>query len=281
MIDARAFGADVAAMVKDYVEPLVAANDRLREDNAALIKRLEAVEARPVHDLSEIKAMIAAIDIPEVPELPDIGAMIADAVVQGERGEKGEKGDTGVGVAGAVIDREGNLVLTLSDGKAVNLGAVVGKDGEPGRDGVDGAPGRDGVDGAAGRDGIDGKDGEPGRDGLDGKDGEAGRDGIDGIDGKDGLGFDDMSVDYDGERGLMLKWSRGERTIECPVKLPLPIYRGVFASGDTYEKGDCVTWGGSIWIAQEDEPSGSPSEASKSWKLAVKRGRNGKEPVSK
>lgn len=43
----------------------------------------------------------------------------------------------GVGLAGAVIDRDGQLVLTLSDGKTVNLGLIVGKDGEQGPKGFD------------------------------------------------------------------------------------------------------------------------------------------------
>lgn len=43
----------------------------------------------------------------------------------------------GVGVAGAVIDRDGHLILTLSDGKTVELGLVVGKDGDPGPKGFD------------------------------------------------------------------------------------------------------------------------------------------------
>jgi hypothetical protein len=59
----------------------------------------------------------------------------------GERGEPGEKGDPGrdgVGLSGALIDRDDNLVLTLTDGKTVSLGVVVGKDGAPGKDGADG-----------------------------------------------------------------------------------------------------------------------------------------------
>lgn len=42
-----------------------------------------------------------------------------------------------VSAAGAVIDRGGNLVLTMSDGSTKDLGLVVGKDGEPGRNGFD------------------------------------------------------------------------------------------------------------------------------------------------
>jgi hypothetical protein len=48
--------------------------------------------------------------------------------------ELGERKD----VAGLVINRDGNLVLTMSDGAVKDLGPVVGKDGNPGKDGVDG-----------------------------------------------------------------------------------------------------------------------------------------------
>jgi hypothetical protein len=45
----------------------------------------------------------------------------------------------GVGLAGALIDREGNLVITLTDGSQKELGIVVGKDG---KDGKNGEPGK-------------------------------------------------------------------------------------------------------------------------------------------
>lgn len=54
---------------------------------------------------------------------------------------KAVDGKDGVGVAGAVIDRAGQLVLTLSDGGVRPIGQVVGEDGAPGKDG---APGVDG-----------------------------------------------------------------------------------------------------------------------------------------
>lgn len=65
----------------------------------------------------------------------------------GERGPQGEKGDPGsagvdgkdgVGLADALIDRDGGLVLTMTDGRAKALGRVVGKDGAAGADGRDG-----------------------------------------------------------------------------------------------------------------------------------------------
>lgn len=59
---------------------------------------------------------------------------------QGEPGEsiKGEPGADGVGLASAMIDRGGQLVVTKTNGESITLGAVVGKDGEPGKDGADG-----------------------------------------------------------------------------------------------------------------------------------------------
>jgi hypothetical protein len=47
-------------------------------------------------------------------------------------------GKDGVGIAGAVVNRSGELVVTTSDGRAHNLGMVVGKDGEKGEPGADG-----------------------------------------------------------------------------------------------------------------------------------------------
>lgn len=74
----------------------------------------------------------------------------------GERGEKGEAGENGrdgadgingkdgVGMSSMLIDREGNLIATMTDGSIRGLGVVIGKDGLPGKDGTDGKDGRDG-----------------------------------------------------------------------------------------------------------------------------------------
>ncbi len=70
----------------------------------------------------------------------------ANPIQHGKDGEKGERGDSikgdpgadGIGLAGAMIDRDGSLVVTKSNGDTVTLGQVIGKDGAPGKDGVDG-----------------------------------------------------------------------------------------------------------------------------------------------
>ncbi len=107
--------------------------------------------------------------------------------------------------------------------------------------------------------------------------------GDDGKPGADGLGFDDLSVEYDGEKTVTLKFVRGEQSKEFPLVLPVVIDRGVFSEGKTYEPGDGVTWGGSFWIAQETTTE--KPDSAKGWRLAVKKGRDGKdgkiEPAAK
>jgi len=168
----------------------------------------------------------------------------------GERGLPGEKGldgKDGVGLAGATINRDGSLVLTTSDGRAHELGPVIGKDG------------RDGVDGLEGKSGLNGADGKPGRDGI------------------DGLGFDDLDLIYDGAKGFTFKWSRGDKVVERHFTIPVVAYRGTFKSGDEYTPGDMVTWGGSVWHCDEPTTAKPDSLDQKSWTLAVKRGQNGKD----
>lgn len=154
----------------------------------------------------------------------------------GASGEKGADGADGVGLAGAVIDRSGDLVVTLTNGEHKNLGPVLGKDGANGRDG---APGEAGVDG---RDGID------------------------------GLGFDDFDL-IETDKGLVLRFARGAMVKE--FSLPVVIDRGVWQPGE-YAKGSGVSWGGSWWIAQKDTEA-KPDTPDSGWRLAVKRGRDGKD----
>jgi hypothetical protein len=128
-----------------------------------------------------------------------------------------------------------------------------------------------------GKDGLDGKDGAPGRDGMPGVPGLQGEKGLDGRDGVDGLGFDDMTIEHDGERTVLIKAKRGDRAKTLgAVTFPVQIYRGVYTEGKSYERGDSVTWAGSMWVAHEDT-SAKPGEGSKSWQLCVKKGRDGRD----
>lgn len=64
-------------------------------------------------------------------------------------------------------------------------------------------------------------------------------------------------------------------------------YRGVWEDGQEYTKGDFVTWGGAMWCCQKThrgvKPVGDENDpaahdtSSRVWKLAVRRGREGKQ----
>lgn len=170
------------------------------------------------------------------------------AALEGRKMEKGERGVDGVGVSDIIRDADGTLIAVLSDGRTKAIGNIAVKDG---------APGADGTPGVDGKSGVDGKDGQ------------------DGTNGVDGLGFDDLSVVHDGERGFTFRFARGEHVKEFTFALPVVIDRGVYSTEKDYAPGDGVSFGGSFWIAQnqtKDRP-----ETSKSWRLAVKRGRDGKD----
>ena len=155
--------------------------------------------------------------------------------------------------------------------------------------------------------------GEPGEKGLDGKDGADGKDGvapspedvaacferrfseflmsadrrvyemadkaIDRMprakDGRDGIGWDSMSVEFDGERTVTLVFDKGDEQFTYPVTFPVVLDKGFWKDGMAVEKGDGVTYGGSYWIAQKATES-KPEVGSEDWRLAVKKGRDGK-----
>jgi integrin beta 3 len=144
--------------------------------------------------------------------------------------------------------------------------------GKDGADGLAGKDGRDGIDGKEGPEGKRGRDGLPGVPGRDGEKGANGLDGRDGLNGKDGLGFDELAIDFDPIGRPILKFSRGEDVKSFVIG---GAYHGIWTEGVTYLRGDSVTWGGSVFIAQS-ETTAKP-ETSKDWRLAIKRGRDGKD----
>ncbi|WP_205910137.1 hypothetical protein [Rhizobium rhizophilum] len=173
--DGKAFGAEIVGVVKGYLEkemaPLRSRIDALEKHFEAIPAPVDLSG-----DLEALKAALEGIVIPEIPqlpELPDFPAMIGEAVKAAvsvipvpqngksvpvedlapiiasevERrvselpvakdGKDGIDGKDGVGLAGALIDRNGELVVTLTDGATKSLGTVVGRDGE-GKPGLDG-----------------------------------------------------------------------------------------------------------------------------------------------
>jgi hypothetical protein len=201
----------------------------------------------------------------------------------GERGEKGDPGDRGdpgpQGEKGAPGDR-----------------GEPGEKGDPGEKGGKGPRGEKGIDG---RDGRDGKDGEHGRDALEidilpsideaksyGKGTFASHRGglwravrkTGGMDGWVCLveGFPEIQVTQLDVRTFEVECIGCNGTVyKSQFSIPALIDAGVYSASKEYSAGDGVTYGGSWWIAQEqtDEKPGT----GKGWRLAVKKGRDGRD----
>lgn len=131
MTDLVEFGKQMGILIREAVEPL---QNRIKELEAAL-------EASEKLEISEVVAQVLGTD--ELKALVDLQA--AESVVNYftenpvQHGKDGTNGADGVGLAGAVIDRDGELVLTNTKGDAFRLGKVIGSDGQKGLDGKDGA----------------------------------------------------------------------------------------------------------------------------------------------
>jgi len=97
--------------------------------------------------------------------------------IKGDTGLQGAQGNTGRGVAATVIDSDGNLQISLTDGSIVTAGHVVGPQGIQGAQGV---PGIAGLKGDTGLQGLPGAAGSPGVQGVPGADGAQGSTGATG-----------------------------------------------------------------------------------------------------
>lgn len=151
---------EVARQIADLPPPAAPAEPDLEAVAADVTRRLEGAIK------TEIATTVAAL--PQAPKAEDVAALVkmptaeevAALVPPAEPGAPGLDGSSvsvddvrplieeavakavaeipapkdGVGLAGALIDRVGNLVLTLTDGATKSLGLVIGKDGAPGRD---------------------------------------------------------------------------------------------------------------------------------------------------
>lgn len=148
----------------------------------------------------------------------------------------------------------------------------------PGERGEKGEKGDRGDIGPAGPQGERGEMGGIGPQGADGSVGPIGPQGEQGPAGKDGT-LENLKMVYDGERTVTFMFKDGTPIEGGVIRMPIVLDRGVFKDGMTYEAGDGTTWGGSFYIAQRETSAkpGQPSEDSRAWRLAVKKGADGKE----
>lgn len=211
--DPAEFGRSMGALIREAVDPLKSENAELRKEIEALKAREPAVEI----DVADVvKELLAADGVKQYLKL-EVEAYMAE-----NPPPAGRDGQDGAGIADLLIDRDGNLIATFTDGRMKSLGVVVGKDGAPGRDGAD---------------------------------------------------FSDVSIDYDGERTITIKGRGGE----IVKRVPIPLDRGYWSPGQSYEKGDVVTHNGVAFIAKLDTSAEPKTENSTDWRILARKGRDGKD----
>ena len=153
MLDPVEFGKAMASIVKEATAPLV---KRIEELEARQPERGEkgepGADAPPVEiDVSDVVKELLADDgikqlvglevesfLTEHPPAPGKDGEPGPRGEKGMDGKDGEAGKDGAGVAELLIDRDGALVATMTDGRMKSLGVVVGRDGDKGADGKDG-----------------------------------------------------------------------------------------------------------------------------------------------
>lgn len=181
---------ELSQLVHEQV--IVPAEQRIKELETELVSKY-------------IEPAIKAIPVPE----------------NGKDGRDGVDGKDGVNLAGMLIDREGQLIATLSNGEVKNLGPIIGSDG---------------------------------------------------------LGFEDLRVEQTSARKFSLVFTRDGREKAFEFNMPIVLDCGVYKAGANFFAGDGVTYSGSYWIAKSDGALGIPG-ACDDWRLAVKKGRDAREPV--
>lgn len=232
-----------------------------------------------------IRAQVTKATEPLLAKIAELEARGVPEPIKGADGRDGRDGENGK----SITPDDVAPMIAAEVAKAV-ADIPAPADGKDGSDGADGQDGKDGADGASVALGdvermVEGRVAAWALDFERRAQGVLERavdrmpkpaDGADGRDGKDGVGFDDLTVEHDGERGIVLRFARGSEVKEFPMSFPVTIDRGVYKDDSAYQRGDAVTWGGSLWIAQKDSPESKPGMGD-GWRLAVKKGRDGRD----
>lgn len=237
---------DVAPLIADEVSRAVAAIPPPKDGRDADPDVLR----RSVAD--EVSLAIASIPKPAdgtSVTVADVAPLIGDEIRKAVAALPIAK--DGAGIQAALIDRAGHLILTMTDGRAENVGPVVGASVEPAavkqmcEDLIAALP-------------------KP-KDGTNGRDGQ---------DGNHGLGFEDMDFEFDEKGHLFLVFKRGDLVKRAMV--PGRVHQGTYRPESEYVAGDNVTFDGSEWCALKSGTLGRPGTTDSGWRLTVKRGSDGK-----
>jgi hypothetical protein len=255
---------DVRPLVESEVAKAVAAIPKPKDAEGVDLKEIVRLAAEDVDEGMENRVIVAvAAEVAKAVEALKIDAKI-EAQVKHDVDEKVDEkvnwtdisdridemvetavkaapqAKDGVGVTGALLDRTGRLVLTLSDGTSKDAGMV-----------VDQAEVERFVAAQVAKWPVP-------------------------KDGKDGAGFGDLDWVVDSEGRLHQRVTHGDAVKVSP---PMNgVFRGVWRPEDSYLAGDSVNRDGSTWTAKAPSDHKQPGtmEGAASWQLSVKRGNDGK-----
>lgn len=143
--DPELFGQAMGDAIIKAVQPLKDEIARLKAQLAELPRPLAGKDGTDGRDgkdcdMEAVKKMIDEA-VKSIPVVHGKDGADGKDGEPGAKGEDGQKGADGLGMAGAMIDREGALLVTMSNGEVKNLGPVVGSNGRDGSDGKDGVDG--------------------------------------------------------------------------------------------------------------------------------------------
>lgn len=241
--DPDAFGEEIGAMIRGIVAPLTdrikaleASLEEVRKEvapgfsNAMIDRDGDLVVTTTRGDLLRLGRVTGGdadpVDVDSIAESVErrceerIAEAVSRALDEWTTKHPPQKGEDGVGLAGGMIDREGDLIITTSKGETLRLGHVVGKDGAD---------------------------------------------------------FSNVEIDYDGERTIIIRGQGGE----IRKHLPIPLDRGYWRDGMTCQKGDVVTHDGSAWIALAETRERPGMATKEHWRMLARKGRDGRPPAAK
>jgi integrin beta 3 len=176
------------------------------------------------------------------------------------------------------------VCLAMCHRALAEVRALARMPGPPGDTGPEGKRGLQGERGEKGERGEAGQPGAMGPPGVEGKNGERGQKGEPGRNAADLTFLQDYATEQVGralktatvttlDGGRTLRWVIGDTVHE--IKTAIVLDAGVWKEGASYVPGDGVTLGGSFFIAQA-ETAAKPGK-SDDWRLAVKRGSDGRD----
>lgn len=239
-VDTREVSALVTKAVADAMASVPAPKDGRDADTSELVSVVTSAKATLAEYatvIAEVRQRVKSAVVEEV----------SDAVSKIALPKDGAPGRDGAGVTGGLIDRDGHLILTLSDGGTKDVGLVVGQSAEV-------SDVQRFVEAQLAT-------------------WERPKDGEKGLDGTDGLGFDDLDVIFNEATGYALRFTRGAEVKD--FRIAVPWYAGVWQAGRRYPKGAMLTHKGGEWTAKADTFD-KPGQST-SWQLSTKGGRDGRD----